>query len=198
MQRKAVGIVHAPWTCVLCRRVGACVREGIRALRAGCIPSPEPKPASGLGDSASMLSPKGDHDREVGRASDLWGLNREPWARGRTEVGRSATLGQAEPDSRRVISGKHKSPSGTARVPESVWQGIPTDIGRNKQDYATWEWRLYSLGLSDSIGNGGAWVADGERLSRWEKPDLPLMRGRWPDSRLRGTVLLICGGSREF
>lgn len=68
--------------------VRVCVGEGIRALRAGCIPSPEPKPASGLGDSASMLSPKGDHDREVGRASDLWGLDREAMGKGKDGSGK--------------------------------------------------------------------------------------------------------------
>lgn len=32
----------------------------------------------------------------------------------------------------------------------------------------------FSLDLSDSIGSVGIWDVDGERLSRWEKPDLPL------------------------
>lgn len=147
VQRKAVGIVHAPGTCVLCRRVGACVREGIRALRAGCIPSPEPKPASGLGDSASMLSPKGDHDREVGRASDLWGLNREPWARGKTEVGRSATLGQAEPDSRR------ESFQGNTRVPQEQHEFLGVCGGESQLT-------LEGTSKTMRLGNGGyiVWV----------------------------------------
>lgn len=42
--------------------------DGVVALQAGCIPRPEPKPALGLDDTASMLSPKGDHDRKVGGA----------------------------------------------------------------------------------------------------------------------------------
>lgn len=103
--------------------VGACVWEGIRALRAGCISSPKPKPASGLGDTASMLSPKGNHDREVDGAQDL--------RQGKGMMGRgglSATLGQAGPDSRR------------ASFQDNT--GVPRDTGRYKRDCVSWNEKL--------------------------------------------------------
>ena len=90
------------------------------------------------------------------------------------EVGRLATLGQAEPDSRR------ESFQGNTRVPQEQHEllragCISRDVGRNKQDCETWEWEGFSLGLPDAIGSSGVCDVEGAKLSRWEKPDLPLM-----------------------
>lgn len=81
VQRKAVGIVHAPGDLCSMWRDGVHVCGRGHQGAASRLHS-ESKPASGLGDSASMLPPKGDRDREVGGALDLWGLNRGAMGKG--------------------------------------------------------------------------------------------------------------------
>lgn len=60
--------------------------DGVVVLQAGCIPRPEPKPALGLDNTASMLSPKGDHDRKVGGAW-RWGWGDGGRLNGESKVG---------------------------------------------------------------------------------------------------------------
>lgn len=86
------------------------------------------------------------------------------------EVERSATSGQAEPDSRR------ESFQGNTRVPQEQHEllragSIPRDGGRNKQDR---DLRVggFSLGLSDFIESGGIWDVDGEQTIKMGKSRL--------------------------